>query len=39
MSAVIGVLDALSNVVGLVVVLGAGTACVVLFPSAWGRDG
>ena len=39
MSAVIGVLEALSNVVGLAVVLGAGTFCALLLPSAWGRNG
>lgn len=36
MSTVVAVLDAVSNVVGLAVVLGAGSFCVLLLPSAWG---
>lgn len=39
MSVIVAVLDAVSDVVGLVVVLGAGAFCVLLLPSAWGRDG
>ena len=35
MSAVVAVFDALSNVVGLVVVLGAAGFCAVILPSAW----
>lgn len=35
MSAVVAVLDALSNVVGLAVVLGAAGFCAVILPSAW----
>ena len=35
MSAVVAVLDALSNLVGLAVVLGAAGFCVVILPSAW----
>lgn len=39
MSIFIAVLDALSNVAGLVVVLGAAGFCAAILPSAWGRDG
>lgn len=35
MSAVVAVLDALSNLVGLAVVLGAAGFCAVILPSAW----
>lgn len=35
MSAVVAVFDAFSNVVGLVVVLGAAGFCAVILPSAW----
>ena len=35
MSAVVAVLDALSNVVGLAVVLGAAGFCAVILPRAW----
>ena len=35
MSAVVAVLDALSNIVGLVVVLGAAGFCALILPSAW----
>lgn len=35
MSAVVAVLDALSNLVGMAVVLGAAGFCAVIFPSAW----
>ncbi len=39
MSIFIATLDALSNVAGLAVVLGATGFCTVILPSAWGRDG
>lgn len=39
MSIFIAVLDALSNVAGLAVVLGAAGFCAAILPSAWGRDG
>ena len=35
MSAIVAVLDALSNMVGLAVVLGAAGFCAVILPSAW----
>lgn len=35
MSAVVAVFEALSNVVGLAVVLGAAGFCAVILPSAW----
>lgn len=35
MSAIVAVLDALSNLVGLAVVLGAAGFCAVILPSAW----
>lgn len=38
MNVLLSTLDALSNLVGLAVVLGAAGFCAVILPSAWGSD-
>lgn len=38
MTVLISVLDALSDVVGVAVVIGAAGFCALLLPSAWGVD-
>lgn len=37
MTVIIAALDAVSDIAGLVTVLGAGAACALLLPSAWGK--